>query len=261
MKITIVTISYNQAQFLPRCIESIITQSGVLLEYIIVDPGSNDSSRKIIDSYGDKIIKVYKSDSGPSEGLNNGFSIATGNIYGFINSDDYLLPGALEYVVNFFKQSNKDVFLSGSGYIEGLSKNKIIIHPTRMTTLNLLYRASTIFQQGTFFTADMYKNVHGFNSDNKTCWDYEFFLLLTLNGYRNEITNKKVAVFVVHLDSITGSGRKNISYDNDINEIFMRISGHKFNLLDSFIRSFLRVLKLLKNWFNQFNRFNFIIKL
>ena len=59
------------------------------LEYIIVDPGSTDGSRELISSYGDQIIKVFQTDQGPADGLNQGFARATGDIYGFINSDDY----------------------------------------------------------------------------------------------------------------------------------------------------------------------------
>ena len=98
MKISIVTISFNQAKYLQQCIDSILGQTHCDLEYIVVDPGSTDGSRALIESYGNKIIKVFAPDKGPADGLNQGFKHATGQIYGFINSDDYLLPGALTSV-------------------------------------------------------------------------------------------------------------------------------------------------------------------
>ena len=88
MKFSIVTISYNQGRYLKQCIESVLSQKNVDIEYIIVDPGSSDNSREIINSYKE-IKKIYKKDKGPADGLNNGFKIATGDFFGFINSPDH----------------------------------------------------------------------------------------------------------------------------------------------------------------------------
>src|SRR3546814_9345633 len=96
MRFSVVTISYNQAKFLRRAIDSVLNQSGVDLEYIVVDPGSSDDSRAIIDSYGDRIgHRVYEPDQGPADGLNKGFAHATGDIYYYLNSDVTVELGAL----------------------------------------------------------------------------------------------------------------------------------------------------------------------
>lgn len=89
MKISVVTVSYNQAQFLERAIRSIVEQNQEDLEYIVIDPGSTDESRDIIERYRSNIAKiVYEPDSGPAEGLNKGFFHATGEVPGLINADD-----------------------------------------------------------------------------------------------------------------------------------------------------------------------------
>jgi len=94
MKFSIVTISYNQAQFLEKAILSVLNQEGVGLEYIVVDPGSTDGSREIIERYRDRFGHVvFEKDHGPADGLNKGFQYATGDVYGYLNSDDVLLPG------------------------------------------------------------------------------------------------------------------------------------------------------------------------
>jgi len=82
----------------------VLNQTDSDVEYIIVDPGSKDGSRELIDSYGNRIIKVYEPDNGPADGLNKGFMRATGEVYGFINSDDFLLPNALKQITQFFLQ-------------------------------------------------------------------------------------------------------------------------------------------------------------
>ena len=118
MKISIVTISFNQCAYLRACIDSILSQEGCDLEYIVVDPGSTDGSRELIESYGDRIVRVFEPDAGPADGLNRGFACATGDIYGFINSDDYLLPGALAAVTAFFRKHPATVFMTGHGFSE-----------------------------------------------------------------------------------------------------------------------------------------------
>ena len=123
MKISIVTISYNQKQYLKACIDSILTQAECELEYIVVDAGSTDGSRELIESYGDQVIKVFERDDGPADGLNKGFACATGEVYGFINSDDYLLPGALKRVTEFFLAHPNNAFMTGEGFTEAIYCN------------------------------------------------------------------------------------------------------------------------------------------
>ena len=95
MRVSIVTISFNQAEFLERAIRSVIEQDYPDVEYIVVDPGSTDGSREIIEKYRSRISKVIlEPDTGPANGLNKGFAAATGEIFGYINADDAFLPKA-----------------------------------------------------------------------------------------------------------------------------------------------------------------------
>ena len=90
-KISIVTVSFNSAQYIEDGILSILEQGYPALEYIIVDGGSTDGTREIIDKYRDRITKIiYEPDNGPAEALNKGFKLATGEIMGWLNSDDRL---------------------------------------------------------------------------------------------------------------------------------------------------------------------------
>ncbi len=105
MKFSIVTISFNQGRFLERTIRSVIAQKGVDLEYIVVDPGSTDDSREIIERYRRDITRVvFEKDRGPADGLNKGFACASGEIYGYLNADDVFEPGALRRVAAYFER-------------------------------------------------------------------------------------------------------------------------------------------------------------
>lgn len=95
-RITVVTPSYNQAGFLRASIESVLSQGYPNLEYIVVDGGSTDASPAIIEEYAESLAWwVTEPDNGQSHALNKGFGRATGDVLGWLNSDDKLLPGSL----------------------------------------------------------------------------------------------------------------------------------------------------------------------
>src|ERR1035441_10130908 len=118
MRISIVTLSYNQRAFLRDAIDSILQQDYPDLEYIVIDPGSTDGSRELLQSYGDKITHlIIEPDQGAADGLNKGFGRATGEVFGFLNADDFLLPGALRLVGEFFQSHPRCDMVFGNGYV------------------------------------------------------------------------------------------------------------------------------------------------
>src|ERR1700761_7428026 len=103
MKVSIVTISFNQGAFLESAIRSVLEQDYGDIEYIVVDPGSTDGSREILERYRDRITKlILDPDDGPADGLNHGLAAATGEIFAYINADDMLLPGAVREAIGAF---------------------------------------------------------------------------------------------------------------------------------------------------------------
>ena len=98
-RITIVTPSFNQGQYLEQTLRSVLDQGYPNLEYIVVDGGSTDDSVDILNRYADRLAWwVSEKDAGQSDAINKGFARASGDVYGYINSDDFLYPGALEAV-------------------------------------------------------------------------------------------------------------------------------------------------------------------
>ncbi|MCJ7626712.1 MAG: glycosyltransferase [Anaerolineaceae bacterium] len=116
-KISIITPSYNQAQFLEQTILSVITQDYPNLEYIIVDGASSDESVKIIQKFESQLAWwVSESDKGQSEAVNKGWKKATGEIIGWLNSDDVLLPGAVSRMVAAFRETPQMGLIYGDVY-------------------------------------------------------------------------------------------------------------------------------------------------
>lgn len=208
MKISIVTISFNQARFLEQAICSVLDQDYPDVEYIVVDPGSTDGSREIIERYRDRIDKIiFKPDEGAADGLNKGFAQATGDVFGFINSDDALLPGAISRIAKAFSDSpDADVV---SGHLCLVGDNNELIRRVRASYFDpkrFVYGAVQVVQQSTFIRALAFKDVGGFNPQNISGWDGELLLDLGIAGKNFIVISDYLAIFRIYAESISGSG-------------------------------------------------------
>jgi glycosyltransferase involved in cell wall biosynthesis len=208
--ISIVTLSFNQKQYLGECIYSVRTQKSDAVEYIVVDPGSTDGSRDLIEQNSDSIdVTVLDRDEGPADGLNKGFARAQGEIFGYINADDRLAPGALEFVAGFFSRNPRiDVLCGAIGMIDGSGRPSVRSRTADLFDLTR-YAAGvcTVGQQGTFFRRKAFERAGGFNKLNRISWDGELLVDMALSGARFATVNKILGDFRIYPESITGSQR------------------------------------------------------
>ena len=249
MKVSIVTISFNQAAFLPACIESVLGQDYEDIEYIIVDAGSTDGSREIINRHSSKLAQViFEPDEGPADGLNKGFSCATGDIFYYINADDILLPGAIRHAVENFPRLTETDVLCGNGY--QLDKGGAVVRKifsTKWSLSRYVYGTSNAVQQATFFRREAFDRAGGFNIDNHTCWDGELLVDMALSGARFAQTQTFIGGFRVHDASISGSGRLTQPYLIDLDRIKKKILGRSFTSMDKFLVMAFRIEKLVRH--------------
>jgi glycosyltransferase involved in cell wall biosynthesis len=235
MKISIVTLSFNQCAFLREAIESVLQQGYPDLEYIVIDPGSTDGSRELIESYASGIAHiVFEPDKGAADGLKKGFALATGDIFGFLNSDDLLDPGSLLRVADFFQSHPEYDIVMGNGHIVDVEGKPVRHVRSRTFTVDrYLYGGTQFLQQSTFFRREAYLNSPGFNPINRNCWDGELFVTMAHRGAKVGYIDADLSKFRIHSESITGSQRHQQLYFQDKKRIFRDIQGRDWRATDS----------------------------
>jgi len=232
-RVSVVTLSFNQGRYLRQAIESVLLQTYVDLEYIIVDPGSDDGSRRIIGEYSGRVKTIFEPDNGPADGLNKGFRIASGDVFAFLNADDFLLPDAIQRVATLFMGRRDAEVIYGHGYIvdvEGKITRRFRSDP--FSPRRCAFGASVLMQQSTFFRSTAFHRVGGFNPTNRTCWDGELFLDMALKGCRMLRSNQYWSAFRLHRESISGSGKYQQLYLQDRARLFEKVMGRTERSMD-----------------------------
>lgn len=248
-RVSIVTISFNQAEFLERTIVSVLTQDYPEIEYIVVDPGSTDGSRDIIERYRSRISKIIlRPDQGAADGLNRGFSVATGEILGFLNSDDILLPGAVSSAAGFLeKHKNIDVVSGHSDLIDAHDRLLRRLYSDRMSVNRCIYGGVILMQPSTFFRRAIFDRVGGFNVESRVAWDGELFLEMARCGGRFAVVNRFWSGYRIHPQSITGSRSNELRLRQYEARIFTRVMGRPPRKSDRPLAYGYRVLRKILN--------------
>ena len=203
--VSIVTPSYNQAEFLPKTIESALNQDYSLIEYIVVDGGSTDGSVDIIKEYQNQLSWwVSEQDQGQTDAINKGFDQATGDIYAWLNSDDILKPWAVSQAVEFFR-INPDVGLV-YGDLHYINKDDAFLGKfnAKQTDYRKLKRGAVyIPQPAAFWRADLWKEVGPLDPDLYFAMDYDLWVKIAEITEIRYYQGHHWADFRVHDDSKT----------------------------------------------------------
>lgn len=207
-KISIVTPSYNQGQFLEQTIDSVLSQNYPNLEYMVIDGGSTDNSVEIIKKYQKYLAYwVSETDNGQSHAINKGLSRISGEIFNWLNSDDYYMPDALHAVAECFNNDSISVVCGRSNIWKN---DKILLQSSGTDIHDILSKTiggARIDQPETFFSISAVKKMGLLNERLHFVMDREWWIrYLLLFGQDGIIKTEQILVnFRIHEGSKTNN--------------------------------------------------------
>ncbi len=212
-QISIVTPSYHQGKYIERTIQSVLSQDVDALEYMVVDGGSIDETVSILRQYKDRLQWVSEADEGQSDAVNKGINKTSGDIIGWLNSDDIYYPDAVKKVLQFFADHpDVDVVYGASNEID--SNDKITgKYLTESWDLNRLKVHCFISQPATFFRRRIIEKHGLLDTTLNFCMDYEFWLRLGLNGAKVAYLPEVLAATRLYADTKSSRGFLQAHYE------------------------------------------------
>jgi glycosyltransferase involved in cell wall biosynthesis len=247
IKVSIITPSYNQGQFIEETIKSVLSQTYKNIQYILVDGGSTDHTMEIVEKYRDKIdIIINEKDKGQSDAINKGFKLAIGELVGWINSDDILYPDCVAAIVNLYRQngdgaiyycSNLDVIDASSHVTRTIHKNI----PDRNHLLNVNY---DVVQQGSFYKRDIVERINFLDESIYYCMDLDLWLRLFQYGKIYALSSKSYGAFRMWEATKTTTGQD--KFLNNIKSILLKYGANHYSRTILKVRWYLLKVKIKK---------------
>jgi glycosyltransferase involved in cell wall biosynthesis len=201
-RLTIITPSYNQASTLEKTILSVLDQGHEDLEYFVVDGGSTDGSKEIIERYADRLSWwTSEKDAGQTDALNKGLRRATGDVVAYINSDDWYLPGAFAAALGRFEETDATWVTGAARFVDAEGVTTHVWSPEMPRTNRRIWwllDSWGIPQAATFWKRDLFERYGLFREDMHYVFDTEYGLRLMLAGETPALLPDELAVRVVH---------------------------------------------------------------
>ncbi len=238
-KVSIITVCYNSEKTIERTIQSVLNQTYSNIEYIVIDGASTDGTLAIIDRYrntfGDRMILISEKDNGIYYAMNKGIALATGEIVGIINSDDYYENDAIEKIVKQFKLLKKEyVVIHGLTYAYNNNELKLI---ARMRPDKLEEEMGS--HPACFVSKETYECFGTFNTKYSCVADHDLMLRLFK-------TNKVTFVFIDEHIANAELGGMSSSTKAYVDALKFQYDNHRI----SFLRMKLETTKaLIANFF------------
>jgi glycosyltransferase involved in cell wall biosynthesis len=208
-KLTIVGPSYNQGSYLEETIRSVLLQNYPNLEYIVIDGGSDDHSKQIIEKYAPWINYWHsEKDRCHAHALNLGFSLASGSYYAWLNSDDTYVKDVFHLVINTFIRHKTD-FVYGYGYnsIPGLPLELVTVPPL----LDYFIKIPNLVQPSCFWRASINEPVW---EEMLMALDYELWLRM-VKGHKRKRIRKPLSVAKIHVEAKTHNPKIQARWNDD----------------------------------------------
>jgi glycosyltransferase involved in cell wall biosynthesis len=216
LKISIITPSFNQVRFLPRTLESVGLQRQTAggrfdLEHIVVDGGSSDGTMEVLRRCGPEVRWVSEPDQGQADALNKGLAMSTGDIIGWLNSDDLYEPDALSAVADVMRTEPDTQWVYGRARIIDENDREIrhwitLYKDWRMRQFRYkkLLSENWISQMGVFWRRTAGADVGPFRGELRYCMDYDYWLRLGAR-WQGRFIDRRLAAFRWYRASKSGA--------------------------------------------------------
>ncbi|MFY8109827.1 MAG: glycosyltransferase family 2 protein [Bacteroidia bacterium] len=202
--VSIITPSFQQAQWLESCINSVLNQTYENIEYIIIDGGSTDGSKEIIEKYSDRLsFWQSKKDNGQANAINIGYKKAKGEIIAYLNADDLLEPWAVETIIRVFEVNKEFAVIYGK--CKTIDENNNLIKEAegqqlRFDALLAEGMLPGMYQPACFFNKTYLDPEFMVDESYQNAFDYE--LILNLSSQKTILfVNKDIAAYRIHNNS------------------------------------------------------------
>jgi glycosyltransferase involved in cell wall biosynthesis len=207
VKVSVVTPSFNQGQFIQRTLESVATQTGAEIEHVVFDGGSTDDTVDVLKRFGRGVRWVSETDNGQTDAVNKGIRATDGEIIGWLNSDDVYYPNAVAHVVAFFESHpDVDVVYGMADHID-LTDQAFEAYPTEPWDIARMRDTCIICQPAAFFRRRVVEH-HGLLDEKlHFCMDYEYWLRLAKAGVNFAYLEHKLAGSRLYAENKTMGSR------------------------------------------------------
>jgi glycosyltransferase involved in cell wall biosynthesis len=223
MKVSVVTPSFNQGEFIERTLASVASQEGVELEHLVFDARSTDQTRAILERFRPPVTWVSERDEGQADAVNKGLAASHGEIIGWLNSDDVYYPGALARVVAYFAAHPEvDVVYGMADHIDR-DDRVIEPYPTEPWSFERLKQRSIVCQPAAFFRRSVVARHGPLDAKLRYCMDYEYWLRLSAAGARFAYLEEKLAGSRLYPETKTLGDR--VAVHAEINDMLKRRLG------------------------------------
>jgi glycosyltransferase involved in cell wall biosynthesis len=222
--ISIITPSFNQGRFIDQTIDSVLSQNYSNLEYIVIDGGSTDDTLKILKSYGKQLTWISEPDQGQTDAINKGLKMARGEILGYLNSDDILIPGALQKVGEYYVKTGSNWMTGDCNVIDEEEKillsHNVLIRGYKRLLLKLyspwLLKVvdNMIPQPSTFWSRRAYDKIGEFDTTLNYVMDYDYWLRLS-KYYRPSDLGVVLSGFRAQSESKSETSREKLMREGD----------------------------------------------
>ena len=246
MKVSIITVVYNNKKTISDAIESVIAQSYKDIEYIVIDGASTDGTFEIIQNYSDKITKIVsESDKGIYDGLNKGISLATGDVIAFLHSDDvYANETVISDIVNCFDNGAQGVY-GDLVYTDKADVNKVFRYWKSCDFLPSLLSKGWMPPHPTLFLRrEVYQKYGAFDISFKIAGDYDFMLRILSNNISVKYLSK--VLYKMRVGGESNRSIKNILDKSKEDLRAMRKNEINKPFLALFYKNIFKVMQLIK---------------